>query len=129
MKKQLPALIAALLMTGFVTFVMLVTGVNALMNKNIEQTTASTGSTNGGNVSPAQVKELQNRINEYAQRELEYQKREKQYQQELQSNMLVQQQAMQQTRQVKELLMALQSRGLIQIQENGNIMITGKPGN
>jgi hypothetical protein len=129
MKKQLPALIAALLMTGFVTFVMVVTGVNALMNKNIEQTTASSSSTNAGTVSPAQVRELQNRINEYAQRELEYQKREKQYQQELQSNMLVQQQATQQTRQVKELLMALQSRGLIQIQENGNIMITGKPGN
>ena len=34
MKKQLPALLAALLMTGVITLVMVVTSANALLNQN-----------------------------------------------------------------------------------------------
>jgi len=129
MKKQLPALLAAFIMTAIITLVMAVTGANALFNQNTESTSSSVSAGATTNATSAQIKQLQDRINEYAQREKQYQQREKQYQAQLQDNQIIQQQAAEQIQQVRQLIMALQSRGLIQIQENGSLLITGRAGN
>jgi flagellar motor protein MotB len=130
MKKQLPALLAALLMTGVITLVMVVTSANALLNKNTVDIASSVATApNAAAVSiavadQAKIQQLQDRINEYAQREKQYQQREQQYQQTIQSDQQGVQKASQQIQQVRQLLTALQERGLIVIQPNGSIMIT-----
>ena len=135
MKKQLPALVAAILMTAFIALAMVVTSANALLNKNavdpLNSAAASTGTSidSVSNASQAQIKQLQDRINEYAQREQQYQQREQQYQQTLASDQLQLQQAAVQLQQIQQLLSALQDRGLIQITNNGTILITGQTGN
>ena len=122
MKKQLPALFAALIMTVIITLVMAVTSANALFNQNTVATSASSKTGTGSDTNSLQIQQLQSRIDEYAQRE-------KQYRQQLQDNQTVQQQDAEQIQQVRQLIGALQSRGLIQVQENGSILITGHAGN
>ncbi len=135
MKKQLPALVAAILMTAFIALIMVVTSANALLNKNgvDPSNSASVGTSTStdsvSSTSQAQIKQLQDRINEYAQREQQYQQREQQYQQTIGSDQLQLQQAAVQFQQIQQLLSALQDRGLIRIQNNGTILITGQAGN
>ena len=131
MKKQLPALLAALLMTGVITLVMFVTSANALFNNNGTDLKSSTSSSSNAasSASQVQIQQLQSRVNEYAQREQLYQQREQQYQQALLTNQQKIQQASDQVLQIKQLLFELQARGLIQVQGNGTIMITGRAGN
>ena len=60
MKKQLPAFIAAMLVTGFIALAMIVTSANALMNKNgtvVSNNPASVSSTT--NIDQAQIEQLQ----------------------------------------------------------------------
>ena len=134
MKKQLPALLAAIIMTGLITLVMFVTSANALFNQNTVDVANSTSSTDSAAVvsnttaSQEQITQLQNRINEYAQREQQYQQREQQLQQTIQNDQAQVQQAGEQLQQIQQLLMALQARGLIRIQGN-SIMIIGGNGN
>jgi peptidoglycan hydrolase CwlO-like protein len=133
MKKQLPALIAAILMTGFIALVMFVTSANALFNTNSvdpsNSPAANVSVAADTSSSAAQIQQLQDRINEYAQREQQYQQREKQLQQTIQDNQQQVQQAESQIQQIQQLLSALQERGLILIQRNGTILITGQGGN
>lgn len=117
MKKQLPALLTALLMTGFITLVMVVTSANALFSQGAP---ASANSATTSNLDQAQIQQLQARINEYAQRE-------QQLQQQLQSSQTQLSQATNQAEQLQQVLMALEARGLIQIQNNGRILITSSP--
>ena len=138
MKKQLPALIAAVLMTGFIALAMVVTSANALLNKNGVDPANSPSTSTVATTDPvssadqAQIQQLQNRINEYAQREQQYQQREQQYQQTVQQyqqtlandQQQIQQAAMQ-VQQIQQLLAALQQRGLIRIQPDGTILIAG----
>lgn len=117
MKKQIPALVAALVVTGFIAMAMVVTSANALMNKNgtvasNSPTTASAASTT--NINQAQIDQLQSRINEYQQREAQYQQLLQQDQQQIQ--------------QFRQFLFAMQQAGLIQIRGDGAIVITGRPG-
>jgi peptidoglycan hydrolase CwlO-like protein len=130
MKKQLPALIAAALMTIFIALVMVVTGANALFNTNSvdpsNSPAANTSAAVDTSVSAAQIQQLQDRINEYVQREQQYQQREQQLQQTIQNNQQEVQQATEQLQQIQQLLAALQERGLIRIQRNGTILITGR---
>ena len=141
MKKQLPALIASILMTGLIALVMFVTSANALFNPNsvapANSPSANTGTTTDAAASAdqAQIQQLQDRINEYAQREQQYQQREQQYQQReqqyqqsLANDQTEVQQAERQMQQIQQLLAALQDRGLIRIQDNGTILITGRGG-
>lgn len=120
MKKQIPALLAAIVMTALIALGMTVTGVNALLNKNGTDPTsvAAKPAITGADTSAAQIAQLQQRINEYAQRE-------QQYQQIIQNNKQQVRQAAEETQQIQQLLFALQSRGLIQVQRDGTIMITG----
>ena len=133
MKKQLPALLAAITMTGIITLVMFVTSANALLNKDtVNVSSTSNNTTNSAAVSSAskaQIDQLQKRIDEYAQREQQYKQREQQYQQAIQNNQDQVQQAALQIQQIRQLLSALQERGLIRIDGNGSIVITGRSGN
>ena len=115
MKKQLPAFIAAMLVTGFIALAMIVTSANALMNKNgtvVSNNPASISSTT--NIDQAQVEQLQTRINEYQQREAQYQQLLQQDQQQLQ--------------QYQQFMFAMQQAGLIQIRGDGTILITARRG-
>jgi hypothetical protein len=132
MKKQLPALIAAFLMTGFITLVMVVTSANALLNQNAvdpssSASTVSAASASTTSLDQAQIQQLQDRIKEYTQREQQYQQRELQYQQELQASQTKLSEATVQVQQFQQFLLALQERGLIRIQENGSVLITSSP--
>jgi parvulin-like peptidyl-prolyl isomerase len=127
MKKQLPALIAAIIMTGFITLVMVVTSANALFNKNsVPVTNSPTTSQNAGpSLEQAQIKQLQDRINEYQQREQQYQQLLQTDQTQLQQAQEQLQQASAQMDQFRNFILTLQRRGLISIQSDGSVVITG----
>ena len=110
MKKQLPAFLAAILVTGFIALAMIVTSANALMNKNgtaVSNSPASASSST--NIDQAQIEQLQARIDEYQQREAQYQQLLQQDQQQIQ--------------QFQQFLFAMQQAGLIQIRRDGTILI------
>jgi uncharacterized protein YlxW (UPF0749 family) len=109
MKKQLPAFVAALVITGFIALVMVVTSANALMNKNGTTASNAPASVASTNSSQAQIDQLQARINQYQQREVQYQQ------------LLQQDQA--QIQQFRQFLFAMQQAGLIQIRSDGTIVI------
>ena len=116
MKKQIPAFLAALIVTGFITLAMVVTGANALINRNgtaVSNDPAAASSTTT-NINQAQIDQLQARVNEYQQREA-------QYQQLLQQNQ-------QQIQQFQQFLFAMQQAGLIQIRSDGTVVITASGG-
>jgi uncharacterized protein YlxW (UPF0749 family) len=115
MKKQLPALLAALAITGFIALAMVVTSANALMNKNgtaVSNDPALVSSNTSA--SQAQIDQLQARVNEYQQREAQYQQ--------------ILQQDQEQIQQFRQFLFAMQQAGLIQIRSDGTIVITGRGG-
>ena len=115
MKKQIPALIAALLITGFIAFAMVVTSANALLNKKgtVVSNDPSVASQTT-NVDQAQIEQLQARINEYQQRELQYQQLLQQDQEQIQ--------------QFRQFMVAMQRAGLIQIRSDGTVVITARRG-
>ena len=122
MKRQIPAIIAALLITGFMTLAMSIVGVNALFNQNSVPVSNSTSA--AANSQQAQIAQLQDLVKQYQARETQYQQREQQYQQREQQD---QQQIAQVTAQMQQLLFDLQSRGLIEVQSDGQIIVTGRP--
>jgi TolA-binding protein len=125
MKRQLPALIAAFLVTAFIVLVMSVMSVNALFNKNsVDVSNSSTSAAGQVALSPeqAQIQQLQARINEYQQRE-------QQYQSLLERNQQQVQQLTGQMQQFQQFLFIMQNRGLIRVQNDGSVVITGQPAN
>jgi len=115
MKKQLPAFIAAIMVTGFIALAMIVTSADALMNKNgtvASNDPAAVSTTT--NVDQAQIEQLQTRINEYQQREAQYQQLLQEDQQQIQ--------------QFQQFLAAMQQAGLIQIRRDGTILINTRRG-
>jgi peptidoglycan hydrolase CwlO-like protein len=117
MKKQIPAFLAALVITGFITLAMIVTGANALMNRNgtvVSNDSAITSSITTTSIDQAQIDQLQARINEFQQRETQYQQLLQQDQQQIQ--------------QFQQFLFAMQQAGLIQIRSDGTVLITARGG-
>lgn len=117
MRKKIPALIAAILVTGFTAMAMGVTGVNALLNKNgtiVSNNPSVSSSTASTDINQAQIDQLQARIGEYQQREEQYQQLLQQDQQQIQ--------------QYKQFIFALQQAGLIQIRSDGTVLVTSRPG-
>lgn len=115
MKKQLPAFFAAILVTGFIALAMIVTGANALLNKNgtvVSNNPAAASTTT--TIDQPQVEQLQARINEYQQREAQYQQLLQQDQQQLQ--------------QYQQFVFAMQQAGLVQIRSDGTILINTRRG-
>ncbi len=123
MKKQIPAFVAAFVMTGLLALVMGVVTVNALVNKN--STPVSNSAATGTSADQAQIAQLQSLVQQYQQREQQYQQREQQYQQMLQQQQQQLDTANQQIDQFKQFVLFLQSRGIITVDSNGGIQING----
>ena len=126
MKKRLPALIASFIITIVIAFSVGVVSVNALINPNSVDVSNTPGATSINSSTPAsdqaQIQQLQARINEYQQREQQYQAELQSAQQQLQQDQF-------QIQQFQQFILALQSRGLIQILNDGSVIVTGRPGN
>jgi peptidoglycan hydrolase CwlO-like protein len=127
MKKQLIALLAALLTTACVGGSMLAIGGVALFNPN--GTTPANSQVQAAQVidtsasQQSQIQQLQALVSQYQAREQQYQARDSQYQQQLdQANAQIQG-AQQQMQQIQALLNALQERGLITVTADGRIYI------
>lgn len=126
MRKQISAILAALFITGFIALCMTVVGANALVNKNSvpvsnsPQATAVASNTNDPSAATqTQIQQLEDRINQYQQRE-------QQYQQELQTAQQQIQDANSQIAQFQQLLQVMQQRGLIFINQSGQIFLPGR---
>ena len=123
MKRQIPALVATFLITGFMTLALSVVGVNAMYNKaNLDASTSQIAASS--DVKQAEITQLAALVDQYKQREVQYQQREQQYQQQLQQS---QQQAANASSTLQQLIQILQSNRLIRI-DNGQITIIGQPG-
>ena len=124
MKKQLIALLAAILMTACVGGAMLAISGVALFNPNGTVAANSQAQVVDPNANQqSQVQELQNLVAQYQTRYQQYQARESQYQQQLNQANLQVQQAQQQMQQIQSLLNALQQRGLITVTSDGRIYV------
>jgi peptidoglycan hydrolase CwlO-like protein len=128
MRKQISAILAAFFITGFIALCMTVVGANALVNKNSvpvsnsPQATVAASTTNdppATTASQTEIQQLENRINQYQQRE-------QQYQQELQTAQQQIQTDSSQIAQFQQLLQVLQQRGMIFIDQNGQIYLPGR---
>ena len=120
MKKHYTALLTAFAMTIFIGGGMFLVSANALFNKNgvpVSNSLADvTATAQVTSAQEAQIQQLQNQITEY-------QSREAQYKNELSNAGQQLQQANDQIRQYQMLLLALQNRGYIEINQNGQIFI------
>jgi peptidoglycan hydrolase CwlO-like protein len=121
MRKHILALLAASVITGITAFGMLVVGVNALVNPNSTAVAntpaqAAAGNTTSSATYQAQIAQLQNQITQY-------QAREQQYQTALQNDNAQLNQAAQELEMIRQLLAYLQSRGVIQIDNQGQITV------
>jgi peptidoglycan hydrolase CwlO-like protein len=117
MRKQFPAFIAAIFVTGFIAMAMIVTSANAFLNKNgtvVSNDPAVTSATTTTRIDQAQIDQLQTRINEFQQREMQYQQLLQQDQQQIQ--------------QFQQFVFAMQQAGLIQIRSDGTVLITASGG-
>ncbi len=118
MKKKLVAFIVAFVITGIVAVTMLVVGVSAAFNKNSvavsnspTQAQPSTSAVTTSGDPAQQIAQLQSLVAQYQARDQQYQQQLSQAQQEIQS--------------VQQLLTFLQQRGLISIDNQGNIVVHG----
>jgi peptidoglycan hydrolase CwlO-like protein len=126
MRKQILAAVAAILITGTIAMSMFVVGTNALANQNgtaasNSPATAAAASSSGVSSSAstqAQIAQLQAQL-------AQYQARDQQYQAALNSDNTQLAQATSEIQMIQQLLTYLQQRGLIQIDSNGQIFVTG----
>lgn len=124
MRKQLIAFIAAVLITGTIALSMFVVGANALANQNgtvasnspgSQSSVATTGSTTTSS-DQAQIAQLQSLV-------AQYQSREQQYQAALNTDNTQLAQAASEMQTIQQLLAYLESRGIIQIDNQGQITV------
>lgn len=126
MRKQIGALLAAILITGAIAMSMVVVGANAMTNQkgtavsNSPASVAAAGSTTASS-DQAQIAQLQSLV-------AEYQAREQQYQAALKSDNDQLTQSASEVQMIQQLLAYLQSHGLIQIDNQGQIYVTGGSG-
>ncbi len=125
--KRLQGLIAATLITGIVGFGMVGIGVNAASNTNTVAVSnspaqaaqaAQAASSTASDQSAAQIAQLQNLIKQYQSREQQYQTEIKSLSQQLSDANATADQA-------RQVLQALQERGIIQITRDGRILLRG----
>ena len=127
MRKQVVAFLAAFIITGIVALSMLVVGVNAAINpngvaaSNSPASSAANISTSTGS-SQAQIAQLQSLV-------AQYKAREQQYQAAINTDNQQLNQATQEIQMVQQLLAYLQSRGIIQIDNQGQTTVIGGSGN
>ena len=120
MRKQLTAFIAATLITGTIALSMIVVGVSAMSNHNgtvaSNSTTQTAAIANTTSSDQAQIAQLQSLV-------AQYQAREQQYQSALNSDNAQLTQAATEMQAVQQLLAYLESRGIIQINSQGQIIV------
>jgi peptidoglycan hydrolase CwlO-like protein len=135
--KRIQALIAAVIITGLVGLGMLAIGVNAALNPNTVAVSDAPGSAPAvvgdppSNSVPAesttsaqaQVKQLQDLIAQYQNREKQYQAQLDQYQNLDKQYQAQVDQAAAQLQQYQALLVEMQRRGLIRINGDGSIQL------
>jgi septal ring factor EnvC (AmiA/AmiB activator) len=131
--RPLPAIIASLAITAVIALGIFVIGINAVLNPNtVPVVNAASNSDPGGSIAtvsnpssssvsanPAadqQIAQLQSLIKQY-------QDREQQYQTQLSNAAQQLDQANQQLQSYQQLLTALEQRGIIRIDQNGNVLI------
>ncbi len=123
MRKQIVAFLFAFIITAIIALAMLVVGVNAAYNPNgvkVSNSPSSAVANNSTNTSSSQeqIVQLQSLV-------AQYQAREQQYQAALNSGNQQLSQASQEIQMIQQLLAYLQSRGLIQIDNQGQISVIG----
>jgi biotin-(acetyl-CoA carboxylase) ligase len=122
--KRLQGLIAATFITGIVALGMVGIGVNATTNPNSVAVSDSPAKASqvSAKVAPdpsaAQIDQLQNLIKQYQSREQQYQTEIKSMSQKLSDANATADQA-------RQILQALQERGIIQITQDGRILLRG----
>ena len=124
MPKQIGALLAAVLITGAIAMSMFVVGANAMTNQNgtaVSNSVASAAAAGSTSASSdqAQIAQLQAQV-------AQYQAREQQYQAALKSDNDQLTQAASEMQMIQQLLAYLQNHGLIQIDNQGQITVTGR---
>jgi uncharacterized protein YlxW (UPF0749 family) len=123
MRKQVVAFLSAFIITAIVALSMLVVGVNAAVNPNgvaasNSPTTAAASVSTSTDSTQAQIAQLQAQL-------AQYQARDQQYQAALASDNQQLSQAAQEMQMVQQLLVYLQNRGLIRINNQGQITVPG----
>ena len=125
-QKQGPAILAALVMTFMIGFVIIGLGINALLNNNVAQAQAAGLPDQTLNTDQATIDQLQGLIKQYQDREL-------QYQSELQQATDQLTQTKTELQQYQDLVVALQNSGVIRIAANGQVFVgpgvSGEPRN
>ena len=122
--KRFQGLIAATFITGIVAVGMVGIGVNAAANTNtvpVSNSPAKTAQVSANTVADqtsAQIDQLQNLIKQYQSREQQYQTEIKSLSQKLNDANATADQA-------RQILQALQERGIIQISRDGQIFLRG----
>jgi small-conductance mechanosensitive channel len=116
-KRTLPALVAALSMTGFIGLAVLAFGLNALFNKNISTAQAATQPELTTVADQAVNQDLQSLVSQYQEREVQYQD------QLLQATNQINE-ISQQNQQYRQLIQALQNAGVIQITQDGQVLLS-----
>ncbi len=111
MKKHLSAILAALVITGVIGFGIFTIGVNALTNKNTVPLQSTPGSASAGTSSTTASGTAGTTTNA------------QQLQQEVSSLQSQLSQATQVLQQYQSLIQALQQRGIIVVDQNGNIYV------
>jgi TolA-binding protein len=137
--KPLPAILASIVITAVIALGMLVIGVNALLNPNtVPVVNASTSADPAGSVAAvSDPSSLSSAANPTADQQIaqlqalvkQYQAREQQYQTQLTNAAQQLDQANQQLQSYQQLLTTLEQRGIIRLDQNGNIMISRGRGN
>jgi len=128
MRKQIGALLAATLITGAIAMSMFVVGANAMANQKgtvvsnspaSAAAAASTTTSTTASSDQAQIAQLQAQV-------AQYQAREQQYQAALKSDNDQLAQTASEMQMIQQLLAYLQNHGLIQIDSQGQISVTGR---
>jgi septal ring factor EnvC (AmiA/AmiB activator) len=123
MRKQVIAFLFAFIITAVVALSMLVVGVNAADNPNGVEVSNSPAATNASvststSSSQAQIAQLQAQV-------AQLKARDQQYQAALSNDNQQLSQASQEIQMIQQLLAYLQNQGLIQINSQGQITVTG----
>jgi uncharacterized protein YlxW (UPF0749 family) len=120
-RKTLPALVAALSMTGIIGLAILAFGLNALYNQNISSAQAAAQPVSPTIAGQVENQDLQTLISQY-------QEREAQYQSQLQQAADQINEISQQNLQYQQLIQALQNSGVIQITQDGQVLLSRRAG-
>ena len=115
-QKQGPAILAALVMTLVIGFVIIGLGINALFNNHVAPAQAAGLPDQSLSADQATIDQLQGLIKQYQDRELQYQTELQQAADQLnQTNTKLQQ--------YQDLVVALQNSGVIRIAANGQVFV------